>query len=281
MIRFDIITIFPQIFDSFLKESLLAKAQKKGLLKINVYNLRDWVFDDKHKTVDDRPYGGGLGMVLKVEPVYRAVQSLKSKSKRKNTKVILFTPRGKKFDQKTAYKLAKLDQIIMICGRYEGIDERVAKHIADIRLSMGDYDFVPETLVKNGFRLLFEKIAVKPGKPTVFGISDKAFCFGLPGNPVSTFVIFQIIVKPFLLKLMGHDYTPPAVSMRLAQAVTGKKSNRDSWVPVRRTEKGDVSAIEYHGSAHLNALSSADGLICIPRGVTKIPQGTLIDVRQI
>jgi len=166
MIRFDIITIFPQIFDSFLKESLLAKAQKKGLLKINVYNLRDWVFDDKHKTVDDRPYGGGLGMVLKVEPVYRAVQSLKSKSKRKNTKVILFTPRGKKFDQKTAYKLAKLDQIIMICGRYEGIDERVAKHIADIKLSMGDYDLmggeVPAMAVIEAVSRLIPGVISKP-----------------------------------------------------------------------------------------------------------------------
>jgi len=138
MLRFDIITIFPKIFDSYLKESLLKKAQDKGKVKIGVHNLRDYT-KDVHKTVDDRPYGGGLGMVFKVEPVYKAVKKLK---KKKKAKVILFTPRGKKFDQKTAYLLSKLDQVIMICGRYVGVDERVAKEIADMELSIGDYDLM-------------------------------------------------------------------------------------------------------------------------------------------
>lgn len=104
---------------------------------VNVHGLRKWT-KDLHKTVDDRPFGGGLGMVLKVEPIYKAVKSLK----KKRSKVILFTPRGKKFDQKMAYKLSKFDQLIMICGRYEGVDERVAKYIADIELSIGDYDLM-------------------------------------------------------------------------------------------------------------------------------------------
>ena len=133
--KFDIITIFPDIFKSYFKESLIEKAQKKGLFSIKIHNLRDWV-DDFHKTVDDKPFGGGRGMVMKVEPVYKAIMDLK---KDKKTKVILFTPRGKKFNQKIAYQLSKLDQIIMICGRYEGVDERVAKNIADIELSVGDY----------------------------------------------------------------------------------------------------------------------------------------------
>jgi len=137
MLRFDIITIFPNIFDSYLKESLIARAQKKKLIKVNVHNLRDWT-NDSHKTVDDRPFGGGLGMVLKVEPIFKAVKKIK----KKNSKVILFTPRGKKFNQILANKLAKLDQIIFICGRYEGVDERVAKNIADIELSIGDYDLM-------------------------------------------------------------------------------------------------------------------------------------------
>lgn len=149
MIKFDVITIFPNIFDSYLKESLISRAQKKKLIKINVHNLRRWT-NNKHKTVDDRPFGGGLGMVLKVEPIYKAVQSLKSKIKLstrpglvdKKTKVILFTPRGKKFDQRIAYKLSKLNKIILICGRYEGVDERVAKNIADMELSIGDYDLM-------------------------------------------------------------------------------------------------------------------------------------------
>jgi tRNA (guanine37-N1)-methyltransferase len=145
---FDIITIFPRIFNSYLKESFIKKAQEKGLIKIRIHNLRDFT-TDKHKTVDDRPFGGGLGMVLKVEPVYQAVSTLISnfqfpisKQKRKKTKIILFTPRGKKFNQQIAYKLSKLNHIIMICGRYEGVDERVAKHIADMELSIGDYDLM-------------------------------------------------------------------------------------------------------------------------------------------
>jgi len=140
MINFDIITIFPNIFDSYFKQSLIARAQKKGLIKINVHDLRKWA-KDKRKTVDDRPFGGGFGMVMKIEPIYRAVNALKSKIKnpKSKVKVILFTPRGKKFNQKTAYQISKLNHVIMICGRYEGVDERVAKKIADIELSIGDY----------------------------------------------------------------------------------------------------------------------------------------------
>jgi tRNA (guanine37-N1)-methyltransferase len=141
MIQFDVITIFPQIFDSYLKESLIKKARDRKLMKIRIHNLRKWT-KDRHKTVDDRPFGGGLGMVLKVEPIFRAVKSLKSKSKKKESKIVLFTPRGKKFNQKLAYKLSKLNQIIMICGRYEGVDERVARHIADMELSIGEYDLM-------------------------------------------------------------------------------------------------------------------------------------------
>lgn len=134
--RFDIITIFPEIFDSYLKESIIKRALKKGLIKVGVHNLRKYT-KDKHKTVDDRPFGGGLGMVFKIEPIYKAVQSLKSKNKK--TKIILFSPRGKKFNQKMAHQFSKTDQLIMICGRYEGVDERVAKHIADEVVSIGDY----------------------------------------------------------------------------------------------------------------------------------------------
>jgi tRNA (guanine37-N1)-methyltransferase len=137
MVRFDIITIFPKIFDSFLKESFIKKAQEKGLIKINVHNLRDFAID-KRKTVDDRPYGGGLGMVFKIEPIYKAVKKIKTK----NSKVIVFTPRGKQFNQKIAYSLSKLNQVIMVCGRYEGIDERVLKYIADLKLSIGPYDLM-------------------------------------------------------------------------------------------------------------------------------------------
>ena len=140
MLTFDIITIFPEIFDSYLKESLISRAQKKKLIKINVHNLRDWTAD-KHKTVDDKPFGGGLGMVLKIEPIFKAVEEIKriKRLSPKKRKVILFTPRGKQFNQKIAYQSSKMERIIMICGRYEGVDERVAKYIADEQLSIGDY----------------------------------------------------------------------------------------------------------------------------------------------
>ncbi len=157
MIKFDVITIFPEIFNSYLGESLIARAQKKKFIKINVHNLRKWT-NDNHQTatpafatrkrcgrVDDRPFGGGLGMVLKVEPIFKAVKQIKKKTLRQaqgKSKIILFTPRGKKFNQQMASKLSKLDQIIFICGRYEGVDERVAKNIADIELSIGDYDLM-------------------------------------------------------------------------------------------------------------------------------------------
>jgi len=133
--NFDIITIFPEIFNSYFSESLIDRGQRKKLIKVNIHNLRDWT-SDKHKTVDDKPFGGGLGMVMKIDPIFKAVKKIK---KGKKTKVVLFTPRGKKFNQKMAYQFSKLDQIILICGRYEGVDERVAKHIADIELSIGDY----------------------------------------------------------------------------------------------------------------------------------------------
>ena len=136
--QFDILTIFPKIFDSYLKESFIKKARDRGILKINVHNLRKWT-DDKRKTVDDRPYGGGLGMVLKIEPIFKAIKAIK---KKKKTRIILFTPRGKTFNQKKAFQLKKYDNLIFICGRYEGVDERVAKCIADEELSIGEYDLM-------------------------------------------------------------------------------------------------------------------------------------------
>ncbi len=138
--RFDILTIFPKIFDSYISESIIKRAQEKGLIKIQAHNIRDYTTDRHHK-VDDKVYGGGPGMVLKIEPIYRAVQFLKSKVKSKKLKVrtVLFSTRGKKFDNKAAKRLSKYDQLILICGRYEGVDERVAKYIADEEISIGDY----------------------------------------------------------------------------------------------------------------------------------------------
>jgi tRNA (guanine37-N1)-methyltransferase len=149
--RFDIITIFPKIFDSYLRESLFKRAQKKNLLEIKIHNLRDFSAD-RHKKVDDRPFGGGPGMVFKIEPIYRAVCEFASykfissqkklinlKTYKLKTRIILFSTRGKKLDAKIAKRLSKYNQLILICGRYEGVDERVAKYVADEEISVGDY----------------------------------------------------------------------------------------------------------------------------------------------
>lgn len=134
--KFDIVTIFPELFKGFLDESLLARAQKKKLIKINTHNLRKWT-NDNHKTVDDRPYGGGAGMVLKIEPIFKAVKAVRAEKGK--TRVILLSAKGKTFDQKKAHKLTKYDQVVFICGRYEGVDERVARYIADEEISIGNY----------------------------------------------------------------------------------------------------------------------------------------------
>jgi molybdopterin molybdotransferase len=146
-------------------------------------------------------------------------------------------------------------------------------------VSVGDFDFVPSVLRQNHVRLLFDKIAVQPGKPTVFGIAESGWCFGLPGNPVSTFVIFELLVKPFLCRLLGCEYSPPCVQMHLAEPVVRKEASRQSWIPVRITDAETVTPMEYHGSAHLQALCEADGLIALEIGQVSLPQGASVQVR--
>jgi tRNA (guanine37-N1)-methyltransferase len=141
MKRFDIITIFPDIFSGFLAESLISKAIAKRLISIRTHYLRKWT-TDKHQTVDGKPCGGGPGLVMRVDPIYRAtkaVRSLGGGGKIKKSRVILFSPRGKQMDQAMVKRWAKLDQLIFICGRYEGVDERVADYIADEVVSVGPY----------------------------------------------------------------------------------------------------------------------------------------------
>ncbi len=136
--KFDIITIFPHLIRQYFSEGVIARASQAGILSIRAHDLRDWS-EDKHKTVDAPPFGGGPGMVMKVEPLYKAVQQLTTNNLPQKTKIILMSPRGKKFNQKKAKKYSALDNLIIICGRYEGIDERVMCYVADEVISIGDY----------------------------------------------------------------------------------------------------------------------------------------------
>lgn len=136
--RIDIITIFPEIFKPYLDCSILKRAQEKKILKVCLHNLRDYA-TDKHKTVDDAPFGGGAGMVLKVEPIAKALSTVKYKVEHMKSKVIATSTRGKRFNQKIAHEFSKLDQLIIICGHYEAIDERVLKYYCDKTISIGPY----------------------------------------------------------------------------------------------------------------------------------------------
>lgn len=133
--RFDIITIFPELLSSAFSAGVIKKAIEKGLLEVRLHNLRDFTHD-KHRQVDDRPYGGGEGMVLKPEPIFEAVEKIKASPQ---AVVFLLSPQGKRFDSDMARQLAQKPQIILICGRYEGVDERVAEYLVDGEISIGDY----------------------------------------------------------------------------------------------------------------------------------------------
>ena len=134
-IRFDIISIFPGMFNSPFRESLLSKAQDKGIVEIRTHDLREYTLD-KHNRVDDAPFGGGVGMVMNIEPIDRALEAVKKD--RPKAYSIMLSPGGYRFDQKKAWELSRKDEIILVCGRYEGFDERVSE-LVDEELSIGDY----------------------------------------------------------------------------------------------------------------------------------------------
>jgi tRNA (guanine37-N1)-methyltransferase len=136
--RFDVVTIFPDFFGSILSHGLLKRAVASGQLAVCLHDLRDFT-DDRHRTVDDRPFGGGPGMVLKPEPIFRAVESIKSKDATGNVPVILLSPQGRLLRQPVVEELAGHPRMVLICGRYEGMDERVAECLATDELSIGDY----------------------------------------------------------------------------------------------------------------------------------------------
>ncbi len=195
--RFDIITIFPHMFDSYLNESILKRAQKNKLIEIKIHNLRDFLKNKNKDRVDDKAYGGGPGMVLKVEPIIQAVNSIldskpktltslkNQNSRSKKTKIILFSAAGKQFDNKIAIKFAKnYDHLILICGRYEGIDERVKKIIKNSRLEIENLSIGPYVLTGGELPAMILIDAVSRQIPGVLGrsesLEEKRYGVGVP-----------------------------------------------------------------------------------------------------
>ena len=156
--------------------------------------------------------------------------------------------------------------------------DRIDLFIFSGGVSMGDYDFVPGGLEEAGFELLVHGAAIKPGRPLLFGRREDAWVFGLPGNPVSVFVLFEIIVKPFCFKLMGYDYRPLEITARLEKELTRKNAVRTAHVPVKLTPDGRVRLLDYHGSAHIQAYTRADGILRIPAGIESIAEGEEVRV---
>ncbi len=147
-------------------------------------------------------------------------------------------------------------------------------------VSMGDYDYVAGALEQLKVKIIFHSIAVQPGRPTVFGMGERTYIFGLPGNPVSSFVIFELLVKPMLYKLMGHEHLPILNRLSMGIAHSRKRSDRKSFIPVM-VRDGKVIPVTYHGSAHIHSYVHADGIIAMEVGQTRLNEGELVDVRQI
>jgi molybdopterin molybdotransferase len=147
-------------------------------------------------------------------------------------------------------------------------------------VSMGDFDLVPQILAQQGYEILFDRIAIQPGKPTLFGIAGNGYVFGLPGNPVSSFTIFELFVKELLAALLGLNQFAQTTWCRLSRTVKRKMTDRRAWIPVKVLGE-TAEPVEYHGSAHITALAESNGIISLPVGVNQIAQDTLVQVRLI
>lgn len=189
-------------------------------------------------------------------------------------------------------QVARAGAIPVMLGTASDTRESLHAHIAqalgqcDMLLmtggvSMGDFDLVPTVLQELGATILFDSVWMKPGKPTTFALRGSFPVWCLPGNPVSTFVVFELFVSRFIAGWMGASSFPPDPSLLLEQTITRKKADRLEWVPVSLTQTGGIVPVEYHGSAHFYAIGSAFGLIAIPQGVTSLEHGQRITVRQI
>jgi molybdopterin molybdotransferase len=148
-------------------------------------------------------------------------------------------------------------------------------------VSMGDFDFVPSVLERAGVKIHFTRIAVQPGKPTTFGLHARSVIFGLPGNPVSSFIQFEVLVRPLLSKMMGCEWRPLNIHMPMNEKFMRRFADRMAFIPVKITDDDSVLPVEYHGSAHISALPEADGIISMPAGKKIFEKGEVVSVRQI
>lgn len=148
-------------------------------------------------------------------------------------------------------------------------------------VSQGDFDFVPDIMRAHGAEILFDRVRIKPGKPSTFGVGQGFFCFGMPGNPVATYVIFEVLVRPFLQAMMGLPQEVKEWTARLDTPIFRKKDARDEWLPVKINGDGGVDPVPYHGSAHFLAMTRADGLTMVPKGTRQLAKGTEIRVRPL
>jgi tRNA (guanine37-N1)-methyltransferase len=192
--RIDIVTLFPEICRAPLSESMMKRAQERGLVELHIHNLRDWT-TNKHHTVDDAPFGGGQGMVMKPEPIFAAVEDLKRKTpnaqrstldvRLRGSKVILMSPAGRRLDQEMARQLSQESHLIVVCGHYEGVDHRVVQHLVDMEISIGDY-----VLTNGAIAALVLVDAVVRLLPGVLGheqsARDDSFSIGLLEAPQYT-----------------------------------------------------------------------------------------------
>lgn len=206
------------------------------------------------------------------------------------------TPAGSQVRDSNSYQLMAQIERAGASGRYYGIvkddeDETLAvvrKAIEENDIviltggvSMGDFDFVPSVFMKAGVKIQFDRIAVQPGKPTTFGLHQDAVVFGLPGNPVSSFMQFELLVRPLIYKIMGSSWDPVMINLPMKEKYIRRSSERMGLIPVVITEDNMVLPVEYHGSAHISAIAFADGIIMIPLGRNTIEKGVFVSVRQV
>ncbi len=220
MLKFDVITIFPEILDSYLKESIVGRAVRKRLIGVDIRNPRDFTAGGRGK-VDDRPYGGGPGMVMMADPIIRTVRSLGLKNKTAKTgrpklKAILFSPAGKRLDNKTAEKLSGFDRLILICGRYEGVDARLKPILEDLKFETLELSIGPYVLTGGELPAMVLIDAVTRRLPGALGkeesVEEKRQGIGAPAY-----------TRPEVFELKGKKYRVPRVLL------SGNHEKIDKW----------------------------------------------------